>query len=583
MPQDLSTAYVQLKILEDAGHIQIPEPVETKTIGTIDPAAGTFTFGVPVIPQTSSLPPVGGSPSTTNSISTTNVGYVTTTAAKLLLRFKVIPQQRSATTRGAGDVAVGDTWNGGVTIDHYPTVSSTADEIVLDIGHHCSAFDSGKIHLDPPVNSFMVTITFVDKPSVFVYFFAMRPPILGLGAFTLPALPVTIVYAPPQNAMKQNTVTYTSSKTLTRKFTTSLTNTTTTVKTDAYSIGDLIAKGSEAVASVAAFVGSGGASGVATAPLVIRALHEFVSTIAGSPAKKDNDDLAGVVGGAKDALTAMGNILQGLAPSISTHPEDTLSTEDDHSVTMSVSTTQDYGNKKGLGPGVGDRVVFMRNVRVVWMAIKEEVNLVILGYEAIGGSAVVDLQQSLETIGDGGSSPLGLDAATIQYLLALDPLAAKRQVNVTPLHGPVIGPPRFVPADPPGYFGTGTSESGDGKIIQHSTAIDDVHSTASTHTTVTDVKPGWINVMFGAADNTATTTTVTMTTTQTMESTEENEVTTELRLVSAGNEDAYDVKIFEDLLLKTYVILGKDSPLLHGVVGNSPERPRGGGGMAGGG
>jgi hypothetical protein len=62
-----------------------------------------------------------------------------------------------------------------------------------------------------------------------------------------------------------------------------------------------------------------------------------------------------------------------------------------------------------------------------------------------------------------------------------------------------------------------------------------------------------------------------MTTTQSTETSVENELTTELRLYSAGSSDTYDIKIFEDRLLKTYVVLNADSPYLHGVAGNNPR------------
>ncbi|HEY4076052.1 MAG TPA: hypothetical protein VGM26_03890 [Rhizomicrobium sp.] len=573
MPQDLDSAYAQLKLLEAGGHIQIPEVVETLPIGTIDPAAGTFTFSVPKIAQTFTT--MNNRVGTPTHVTTTDVAVIWTTAATLRLRFKVIPQQREATARG-GDVAIDGTWNGGVTIDGYPTVSSTAREIVVDVGHECSAILSDDKHMDPPISRFQVQINFPDRPTIWVCFFALRPPVLGIGAFTLPALPVTIVYAPPQNAMKQNTVTYTSSQTLTRKITTSLSTTTNTRTVEAYSPMDLIEKASVAIAGVAAVVGSGGTA--AAAPSVAGAIEEFVSAIGGS-APSENGKIKDVVSGTKDALTAVGNILQGFAPSISSSGDSTVATGDDHSVTVSFSTVSEIGTKAGLGPGIGDRIVFLRNVRVLWMAIKGEVNLAILGYESVTAAAVEDLQQSLQAIAGGGSSPLGLDAETIRYLLALDPLIASTRAlnaNTVSLHGPVIKPPRFVPASPPGWSGSGGPSSGDGIQINHTTTTDDIHSTTSTRTTVTDLKPGWIKVLCMIAENEETTTTVTMTTTQTTETSLENALSTTLRLYSAGNADVYDVKFFEDLLLKTYVILDADSPLLHGVVGNST-----GGGAAG--
>ena len=79
------------------------------------------------------------------------------------------------------------------------------------------------------------------------------------------------------------------------------------------------------------------------------------------------------------------------------------------------------------------------------------------------------------------------------------------------------------------------------------------------------MKPGWINVLFGADDNVETTTTTTFTTTQTTDNKSEDKVTTTITLFSQGNNDPYDVKIFYDRTFGTYLIIDADSPLLQGV------------------
>lgn len=579
MALDLDGAYAQIKALENTGQIAIPEPRETVPIGIIDPAAGTFSWSVPTIVQTLVIPP--HPPVRTNTIINTTVGVVATTAVDLRLRFAVIPQQRqavfesrrarrSARADAAAGSVISELWNGGVTISGYPTVSATPNEITVDVGHDCSTIIHDAPNLTPPVTRFGVTINFLDHPSIDVSFFALRPSVLGMGAFTLPALPMTIVYAPPQGQSKQNKAAYSDTETLTRTITSSLSTSRSTKTAEAYSASDLLGKATAAIASVAAVVGTGGAAG---GPTVVGALEQLGEAVFG-PIKSENDSISGALTQAKDELSALGTIVQGLAPTTTSSDEVSIKTEDDHSVTLSVSALSQYEAKAGLGPGVGDRIVFLNDVRVVWMAIQGEVNLVILGYEKIVATAVDDLQQALQTIAAGGQSPLGLDAETIKYLLGLDPLATPpgpHHIAIGPgVHfgPPVIGRPRFVPADPPGRAGTGTGADGDVFEASYDTATDDVHTTTSAHTTITDVKPGWIPVLFGADDNVETTTTTTFTTTQTTDNKSEDKITTTITLFSQGNNDPYDVRIFYDRTFGTYLILAADSPLLHGVSVN---------------
>lgn len=574
MAFDLDAAYAQLKALENSGQITIPEPRETIQIGIVDPAAGTFSWSVPTIVQTLVIPPQP--PAKTNTIVNTTVGVVATTAADLRLRFAVIPQQRpvevaARRVRGGAGVDVGsvisELWNGGVTISGYPTISSSANEITVDVGHDCSTILPDAPNLVPAVTRFDATINFPGHPSIDVSFFALRPPVLGMGAFTLPALPMTIVYAPPQGETKQNKVAYSDAQTLTRTITSSLSTTTSTKTAEAYSPLDLLAKATAAIAAVAAVVGTGGA---AAGPTVVGALEQLGEAVFG-PIKSENDSIAGAVGQAKDELTAFGGILQGIPPSTSSSDTVSITTEDDHSVSLSVSDLSQYEAKAGLGPGVGDRIVFLNTVRVVWMAIQGEVDLVILGYDKVTAAAVDDLQADLQALAGGGRSALGLDADTIKYLLGIDPLVQSTggigHLPIGPgVHfgPPVIGRPRFVPAMPPGRSGTGTGPDGDIFAAAFDTTTDDVDTTTYSHTTIADVKPGWLDVIFGA-DDVETTTTTTFTSTQTTDNKSDDKVTTTITLFSEGDTDPYDVKIFYDCTFGTYVVLDADSPLLQGV------------------
>lgn len=582
MAFDLDGLYAQLKELENSGLLTVPQVQETVEVGLIDPKEGTFGWTVPTLDQEQVVPPNPAIGQKTNQFINWTVGVVATQAVDLRLKFGVIPQPRRPVVEGraaearvrvpgGGVVSPISEWNGGVTISGYPTVSSTADEITIDVGFACSTIVDDP-YLTPAVTKFVATINFLDHDPVDVDFFVLRPPVLGVGAFTIPALPMTIVYAPPQGKTAQNKQSYSDEETLTRTVTSSLTTSTTTKTVQAYSPSDLFAKASAAIASVVAIVGTGGAG--AAGPSVVGALEQLGEAVFG-PIKSENDSVAAALGQAKTMVSSYASLIGQFQPSSSSSNQVEVTTEDDHSVTLSFSSLNEYESEQGLGPGVGDRIVYMRDVRVVWMAVGGEVNIVILGYNGIGANGAHDLLAEQQSLQAGGTPSLGLDETTIAYLLGVDPLAApagsgRRHVGGgvrVHLGPPVIGPPRFIPAAPPGRNGSGTGTDGDTFRAEYDTTVDEVETTTNTTTTVTDVKPSWIPVLFGLADNEETTTTTTLTTSQSTDNRKDDKVSCQVTLYSSGEDDPYDVKLFYDRTFGTYVILDADSPLLEGGAG----------------
>ena len=90
MGLSVTDAYNQIKNLENTGKLTLPQPQETITLGTIDPAKGTFDYIVPTIQQTTVIPPMP--PGKTNTIINVTVGVVATKAVDLLLKFNVVPK-----------------------------------------------------------------------------------------------------------------------------------------------------------------------------------------------------------------------------------------------------------------------------------------------------------------------------------------------------------------------------------------------------------------------------------------------------------------------------------------------------------
>jgi len=569
-------AYARIKNLENAGQITLPEPQDTVEVGTIDPRAGTFTWSVPTVVQTTVLPPLP--PGKTNTIINVTVGVVATKAVDLRLKFVVIPQplvnhpvamsEKVATATGTAsavgvvDGFAGET-NGGVTITEFPTVSSAANQITIDVGLVCSTIIPNEATTtSPPVSNFGVTINFPGHDPITARFFILRPPVVGMGVFTIPALPMTIVYAPPQGKLLKNSATYSDTETLTRTVSSSITTTKNTKTAQAYSVGDLIGKVAAAIGTVAAVVGTGGA-GAAGGASVAGALSQLGAALFG-PIKEENDSTADGTKQLQSELSLVSNILTAVDSS-TTSDAGTVATQNDHSLTLTLSSMSQYGSESALGPGVGDRIVYMSNVKVVWMVVNGEVGINVLGFDGIGANAVQDLVREQHSLANGGQPALGLDARTIKSLLSQDPLVPTKTSVVGHFGPPLVGPPRFVPARIPGRSGSGTGPGGD--VIQESfdSATEDKQTTTSSQTTITDAKPGWAAVVFGG-ENVETTTTTTFTMSQSIDNKMDDKITSTITVFSAGFDDPYDVKIFYDHTFGTYAILNSDSPLLQGIT-----------------
>lgn len=609
MALTIADAYAQIKNLENSGQITLPEPKATVELGTVDPKAGTFTWSAPTLVQTTKRPPLPGQ--ITENITNVTVGVVATTAVDLLLKFAVIPQPtqpenslgvlkanvgpsgspaaaatlnipatvagsstpapsptRTTSAASAAETLLGTATtletNGGVTISGFPTVYSAANEIIVDAGFACSSVMQVGQDTTPPVVNFGMTVNIPGRQPINVFVFILRPPVIGMGAFTIPALPMTIVYAPPQGKLLKNTATYADTETFQRTVTTAITNNTTTKTVQAYSAADLIAKVTAAIAIVVAVVGTGGTA-AAAAPTVAGALTELGAALFG-PAKDATDSTASATQAVSSDLSLVAGVLNAVDISNSSN-SDAVQSEDDQSLSLSLSQMSQYSSEAGLGPGVGDRIIYLSDVKVVWMAVNGDVDIHILGYDSVAAYSVQDLLQEQKLIANGGNPTLGLDAATIKSLLIVDPLAPGKPTLATSVRvePPLIGPPRFTPANPPGRRGSGTGSTPDTFQASVDTTVEDKQVTTNTQTTVTDFKPGWVSVLFGA-DDTETTTTTTLTNTRTVDIKTDDKIVSTITFVAEDAEDMYDVKIFKDLTFGTYVIVDSNSPALQGTT-----------------
>ena len=221
----------------------------------------------------------------------------------------------------------------------------------------------------------------------------------GLGAFTIPVLPVAIVYDPPQDNAHDDVEVFSTSSAHGSTVSISL-NTQSGYGVDVptiwTSVSDMI-------------------SGV-------KAASELVAAAAKDTTKPNLDTLSKVLGGAASALPS-------LVSSATAGQQETKTIVNGTTHRLTVSTSKIYKSAQ-LGPGKGDVIVFLKNVRVGWFyRCCLPPSLVPLGSEMEGASTVTELQADLTAIRAGTrANGLGahshLDSLSILALLALDPFVA---------------------------------------------------------------------------------------------------------------------------------------------------------------
>ena len=201
-------------------------------------------------------------------------------------------------------------------------------------------------NVSPAVTAFNLTITVPGKAAVEVRIIIVRPPVLGMGAFTIPALPIAVVYAPPQGKQNKNFASYTVADIFTRSLTTAITSSTSTKTAQAFSAGDIIGKVAGAIASVAAIVGTGGTAGASAG--VLGALLTTLTGTGGSSSTRStvSNDLKT----ASSALDLLGDAVSSVG-SVGETQGGTVTAESDHSITVQITDMSAYTTEIGAGPG----------------------------------------------------------------------------------------------------------------------------------------------------------------------------------------------------------------------------------------
>jgi len=469
----------------------IPKPSATVKVGTWNAATNLFTYAVPSYHKTIGEESGGLKP---HPIMHTGREVTVINVYNLYLSFEVV--------NGQGNLQV--------SIPGLPTVtapSSNPNSVAINVGTlEC-------------VNSLTLksggrTFDLIRDLPLLIY-----RPLVGVGAFTLPALPIAIVYAPPQGSLNKNTQTFSWSKS---------SGTTSQVSLSQQRV---------------------------TAPqlALVRAGAEFQTDL----------KVASQVIGLLPAPAAEFAKLLNLAAAGYSPPADTktvdVTVSNQHTLTVQDTTGNAVTTDPATGgPGSGDILCFLRNVRLVWFVDNGQLKLALIDFEGISLLTVHALQtQGVQT---------GLDPATIQALCNLDPLIAGPKA--------VLSPPRFTRPEPQNVqVGGGTSPYK--YTVTHTVTQSDLETTTTVNQDVASAGQSLPNYL--GPDATDDTVQVKLTQSSASGTTTGNTVSTELDLYS-GPLEIYCVDLFYDTIFGTFAmqqsaVTAASSPLLSGVAFDASNRP----------
>jgi hypothetical protein len=488
-------AYDAIKNLEATGKFPLPLTTATVLVGTFHADTGKFSFSVPTMVVTKVVDPGDpkAKPPRPPIKETTITGKAQINAVQLFLKFMVVNPQGQFTVNAGG-------------------VSGTADpgqnQVTVGMGIHTTVPNP-----DGTIPTMTVFLSSGDA-STSIQLQVIRPPIVGAGAFTLPAVPVRLIYAPPPGPQQKDYAEYSDMSSFSSKISTTVSSANSTKTAPAYTTSDFLDKTAALVSSIQSLI----------------------------TAFKDS----GIVKEVGSAITLGLNLLSGIVSSNTTSTTDSITTTTEHDIQVTDSSTTTEGTPTGLGPGLGDRFVYLRNVKVAWLLANGELSITVLGSDGIRGFAAQELLSDAATLTSSSTSDAGpitnLDAATIQTLLALDPFVGNPS--------PGLAQPRFVQNDPASAGGSGTDPNGDSFVVTHDITTTDITTQTNVSTTVTDYKPGWLAALFGT--NETTENQLTMTYTSAAQTSTEQKQTATVYFFAAPDDPPYLVGLYFDVLFGTF-------------------------------
>jgi hypothetical protein len=276
---------------------------------------------------------------------------------------------------------------------------------------------------------------------------------------------------------------------------------------------------------------------------------------AGAAAAKAIPKVGGIVSGALSAIS--GGL--GSAAASSTAGKATVR---NNQLTLEHAIGNSFSSSSGLGPGEGDRIVFLRNARLMWVADSSGVRLVFMGAD----------NQAVENVGllrkaAAGQVPITAalpDRETIEDLLKLDPFASGSA-------RPNLPPDRFVYVD--SYTGSGTGPDGDEYLFEHRLSAADSVSKTSYAIRTEDFKSGFMSFLgLGVTETKSTKTTISHT--SMAASTSTSSVSTNGRFHAAPDQ-RYAVEAYYDRAFGTFCFVdaATPAPSASGVMTDAAGKP----------
>lgn len=333
-----------------------------------------------------------------------------------------------------------------------------------------------------------------------------RPTLLGAGAFTVEAVPISILYEPPQFANLLSKTRMMVIESVGSSMSTSDT-TSTDRKTKVLTLNDYTSK----LQTISQKLGRLGVPGVSTIGTAINRAVGLLGTV---------------------------SVEQTEGTEVSTeHSVDLLSTESIASETSA-----------GLGPGRGDRIIYFKTVQVAWVMDEGELSVMILGWQARGAYSAATLRADLAALDAGGAisaTQSGLSAPTLRGLLALDPFVAG-------------GATAALPSSRYDYIGRFEGDGIDTLQVSHSITTSDRSSTATYTGRITNYQSGWLGILgLGITQSGSLVTRTTHRTTERISTGESVTATLEIR---SSVSDPYQLDVYYDRIFGTFA--AEEPPLL---------------------
>jgi hypothetical protein len=464
-------------------HFPLPQPTASITVGTFNATTGAFQYAVPTHSQVIVIPPDpthGGPLKATHQ--TVEGGAVTAiNVIDLKLRFNITNRSGDFSVSAAGQTVHAPTGQNWVEID---PGTATSLQFALTCGQQGFSPD--------------LPLT-IDRH------------IVGAGAITIPALPITILYAPPVDQQKKNAATWTA---------TDIKGTTTTLS----------------------FSNQSNTTVPIQAPVMIQPWLDLTAEMkdASQVLSKVPNATAQAIGGALGVISGL------LGTSANTGTVGTTVTNQ-NSLTVTLGETDSLTtNPGGGGPGHADVLYYLKNARICWFTNGGPLQLALLGWDAADTITAALLEQS--------NGPTGLDDATREALLKLDPFAGGGP-------GVTLPSPRFVLVD---TFDVNAPHTYN---LSYSVTNSDTQQTTQTESEVEDDTasflafanigvPQTVKLQWTLTQSSAATATTTRTMTQQVQ-------------FYANPSEYYSVEVYSDVIFGTFAFqsVGTTSQsLLHGQL-----------------